>query len=141
MDYNRYKAQLERARLAKNSCMNNTKWFELFHLIYANKAQVQKMLIKFLGGDQILAYPAMGVNGFDELGVRDGNHPGPFKFYEIEYLEIPKQIVVERKNREQALAPNTIFQDIELLNGLFKRIGQLSIEYTEGEKIRVYGYN
>ena len=140
MDYNRYNAKLERAQRAKTSYMNNTKWYELFHLMFRNKVKVQKLLIKFLVGDQIFSYPVPDLNEFDRLGFSDANHPGPFQFSEIEYLEVSKQIVVERKNREETLAPTVITQDIEMINELCKSIGQLLVEYTDGEKIRIYGY-
>jgi hypothetical protein len=120
--------------------MNNTKWYELFHLIYTKKVTVQKLRIKFLVGDQIFSYPVPDLGEFDKFGFSDGGHPGPFKYNEIEYLEVAKQIIVERKNREETLAPIIILQDIEMISELCENIGQLLVEYTEGEKIRIYGY-
>ena len=140
MDYNKHTTQLDRARLSKTSYMNNTKWYEFFHLICTNKVNVQELRIKFLTTDKIYLYRVPTLDGIDKSGFLDGGHPGPFNYKEIEYLEISTQIIVERKNREETLAPTIILQDTEMISELCNDIGHLLIEYSEGEKIKVFGY-
>ena len=128
--------RLEKEILTRNSFMNNTKWFKLFTEIENEKIKIHSAHIKFLLTNRTYKFH---FGGFNETGFGDVSELGPFKFNEIEWILIPVKHETERRNRNEKLASEIIFQPLEKLVQIMDALGQFEYDIT-GEGLKIYGY-
>jgi len=128
--------RLEKEILERASFMSNTKWFKLFTEIENEKIKIHSAFIKFLLTDRTYKFH---FGGFHETGFGDVSELGPFNFNEIEWILIPAKHETERRNRNEKLASEIIFQPLEKLVQIMDALGQFEYDTTE-EGLKIYGY-
>jgi len=133
----KYRIKLQQEIDSCASFMNATKWKALFSMLKdINPSLVSQ--VKLLLDDTIREFTIPNTNDFiNEKYIEE--YWGVFELKEIEWVLIPFEIISERKNREEQLAPKVKFQNIELLVEKLKTGKKFEYELSE-LGLKIYGY-
>ncbi len=124
--------------------MNNSKWIKIFKILSNNSAEIKKCLIKNIFDDNLREITISKTHNFKEsfskTGINDNIiYCGPSSYKEIEQIIFPQEWTINRKMKNEKLAPKTYNQNIENIKNLLISIGKTEIEITNGNLI-LYGY-
>jgi hypothetical protein len=123
--------------------MNNAKWRKLFMALSENHDIIGKCRVKLVMRETPIDLPIPSrdeyASVFRKESVDDILTCGPFDFREIEWVEFPKQWIVERQMRLVTLEPFKYEQDILELKRIIDEIGLFEIEIDDKHLV-LYGY-
>lgn len=145
MDTNRYiRLQKRRINEFSGGFMNNTKWFKLFKTLSENSAIIAKCSIVNIYNDvpRTIEIPTQEdfFIMYDEKGIKDDpSAGGPMLFKEIRWIEFPATWSIQRTMRDEVLQPLVFDQNLDLIENILLKTGELEIERDE-ICLKIYGY-
>ncbi|MFD2562896.1 DUF6678 family protein [Aquimarina rubra] len=121
----------------KASFMNSTKWKALFTIIKSlNLGYIAK--VKLLLDKEAREFTIPNEESFsNEKYIEE--YWGVFELQEIEWILIPSEVISERKNRKELLAPKVKTQNIELIETALQTGKQFEYELSKSG-LKIYGY-
>ncbi|WP_378174059.1 DUF6678 family protein [Aquimarina sp. SS2-1] len=133
----KYQIKLQQAIQDKASFMNSTKWIALFTIIKdLNPGYIAK--VKLLLDKEAREFTIPNEESFlNEKYIEE--YWGVFELKEIEWILIPSEVISERKNRKELLAPKVKTQNIELIETALQTGKQFEYELSKSG-LKIYGY-
>ncbi|WP_299435599.1 DUF6678 family protein [uncultured Aquimarina sp.] len=133
----KYQLKLQQEIDSRASFMNTTKWNLLFSIIKGLDAPYITQ-VKLLLDDKVRE---LSISNLEHLINQKyiEEYWGVFELKEIEWILIPSEIIVERKHREEFLAPKIKTQNIELIERTLQTGKQFEYELSE-LGLKIYGY-
>jgi len=133
----KYQVKLQQEIERSASFMNTTKWKTLFSIL-KNVNFCGVMKVKLLLDEKIRTFTRPDLNtNVSEKYIEQ--YWGVFELKEIEWVFIPSEINIERKNRTELLTSKTKLQNIEPLVEALQKGKQFEYETSE-EGLKIYGY-
>jgi hypothetical protein len=145
MDTDRYlRLQERKIKEFSGRFMNNTKWFKLFKTLSENSEVIKKCSIINIYDDvsRTIEIPTQEefFIVYDEKGIKDEpTAGGPMLFKEIRWIEFPATWSIQRTMRDEVLQPLVFDQNLDLIENILVKTGELEIEQDE-ICLKVYGY-
>jgi len=135
--WEKHQKKIERLKQAKVSCMNNTKWRELFEAIEINEALPFPVVIKYLGSEQLFTQGLnKGINS-TKNGTRDRDG-GPVYFKEIEWI-YATTVYEKEGSYHLELQSRFVERDILTLKKIIDNLGKFTYDFDENG-LKIYGY-
>ena len=134
---NTYQLKLQQEIIKKASFMSTTKWETLFSIVKEiNPKCVANIKLLLADNTKEITIPSIE-DIINKKYIEE--YWGVFELKEIEWLFIPSEIKIERKNRDEPLIPKIQTQNTKQIAKTLQKGTQFEYEQSM-EGIKIYGY-